>query len=356
MEEKKLNNSEILFLYDAKECNPNGDPDNENKPRMDLQKERLLVSDVRLKRYIRDYFQNIKNSPVFVSKVDDKTVDATDKFAYFIAELLLKKENSQITKEHKKEVFEEFNKDKDFKDKKLTKENLKDFIKGKAKWDIISTDVFLSYFVDIRLFGVTLPIKDPQRGRSITFTGPVQFNWGYSLNKAELIESPSITSHFAGRTKGEGDEGGAIGKDWRIYYSIIAFYGRISALLGQKTSLTKGDIEKLDEAVWDSIITETNTRTKLNQHPRLYIRIEYKDNQRFVGDLRRYVDIDKKEGLRDVGEYKIDISKLKDKIEKYKNNISKIIIKTDDDIRNSITGINDLETLSNEVEKDGNDR
>ena len=29
------NNHELLFIYDAKMCNPNGDPDNENKPRMD---------------------------------------------------------------------------------------------------------------------------------------------------------------------------------------------------------------------------------------------------------------------------------------------------------------------------------
>ncbi|MFY9411841.1 MAG: type I CRISPR-associated protein Cas7, partial [Dethiobacteria bacterium] len=40
-------NSEILFLYDAKLCNPNGDPDDENRPRMDYDRERCLVSDVR---------------------------------------------------------------------------------------------------------------------------------------------------------------------------------------------------------------------------------------------------------------------------------------------------------------------
>ena len=55
--ERVLNNSDILFLYDAKLCNPNGDPDDENKPRMDYERNVNLVSDVRLKRYIRDYFQ-----------------------------------------------------------------------------------------------------------------------------------------------------------------------------------------------------------------------------------------------------------------------------------------------------------
>jgi CRISPR-associated protein Csh2 len=51
----ELHNGEILYLYDAKDTNPNGDPDAENRPRMDYVGRRLLVSDVRLKRYVRDY-------------------------------------------------------------------------------------------------------------------------------------------------------------------------------------------------------------------------------------------------------------------------------------------------------------
>ncbi|WP_456426529.1 type I-B CRISPR-associated protein Cas7/Csh2 [Desulfurobacterium sp.] len=313
-------NSEILYLYDCKECNPNGDPDNENKPRMDLLKEKVLVSDVRLKRYIRDFFQNIKNRPVFVSKVEEKTVDATDRFAHFIAELLLKDENYS-------EKLNELTKGKE-----ISLDELAQLIKYKKKWDIISTKDFLDYFIDIRLFGATLPIKDEKRGSSITYTGPVQFIWGYSLNKAELIESPSITSHFAGRTKGEGKEGGAIGKDWKIYYGLIAFYGRISGNSAKKTDLSSNDVKNLDEAIWKSIITETNTRTKIGQHPRFYLRVEFNDRETFVGDLRRYVDIDKKEGLRDIGEFKLNIKNLIEKLKKFKDKINKIFIKKDDDI------------------------
>lgn len=51
----KMNNSEILYIYDAKLTNPNGDPDEENRPRMDYERDINLVSDSRLKRYIRDY-------------------------------------------------------------------------------------------------------------------------------------------------------------------------------------------------------------------------------------------------------------------------------------------------------------
>ena len=45
-----------LYLYDCKLCeNPNGDLDEENRPRMDYEREINLVSDLGLKRYIRDY-------------------------------------------------------------------------------------------------------------------------------------------------------------------------------------------------------------------------------------------------------------------------------------------------------------
>ena len=47
--------SELIFLYDIKDSNPNGDPLDSNKPRMDEETSINLVTDVRLKRTIRDY-------------------------------------------------------------------------------------------------------------------------------------------------------------------------------------------------------------------------------------------------------------------------------------------------------------
>ncbi len=61
-------NSEILFIYDAKMSNPNGDMDNENKPRMDYDTSTNLVSDVRLKRYVRDYFEKACGKEILLPK------------------------------------------------------------------------------------------------------------------------------------------------------------------------------------------------------------------------------------------------------------------------------------------------
>lgn len=139
-----IKNSEILFIYDATMCNPNGDPDDENRPRMDYERERNLVSDVRLKRYIRDYLQD-KGYEIFVAKLEDQTVNATQRLKKLI------EDNKKI--------------------------NINKIDKEGIEW-------LLSKLIDVRLFGATMPIKsDESKGSSLTFTGPVQFNWGYSLNK-----------------------------------------------------------------------------------------------------------------------------------------------------------------------------
>src|SRR5690554_4030310 len=54
------NRQEILFLYDVTDANPNGDPLDENKPRIDEETGINIVTDVRLKRTIRDYLYSYK--------------------------------------------------------------------------------------------------------------------------------------------------------------------------------------------------------------------------------------------------------------------------------------------------------
>ena len=66
-------NRDFLFIFDAVNTNPNGDPDQENKPRMDNETRTLLVSDVRRKRDIRDFLHN-KGKEIFVHTLGDTKV------------------------------------------------------------------------------------------------------------------------------------------------------------------------------------------------------------------------------------------------------------------------------------------
>jgi len=289
-------NSEILFLYDAKMTNPNGDPDDENKPRMDYEKEVNLVSDVRLKRYVRDYLESI-GYEIFVAKVDGETVDATERLRRFF-----EKENKKVNLN------------------KLTKEDI---------------NFLLSKLIDVRLFGATMPIKaeEGERGASSTFTGPVQFTWGYSLNKVELVRSSSITSTFAGRDQAGKGEYGTFGKDWRLYYSLIAFYGIVSGYRAQYTNLSEDDVKLLDKAMIEGINLMASTRSKVGQKPRFLLRVEYKDKNTFLGDMRGKIILDKVDGLRDISDYEVDMNKLKAFLESNKEKIEKIYVFEDDELK-----------------------
>lgn len=74
------NSSDFLFLYEAIQCNPNGDPDQENKPRMDYDTKTNLVTDTRVKRFIRDYLKSInKDEVIFVDMEGNSKVSVKSK-------------------------------------------------------------------------------------------------------------------------------------------------------------------------------------------------------------------------------------------------------------------------------------
>lgn len=256
-----MNSSEMLYIYDAKLSNPNGDPDEENRPRMD--EEINLVTDLRLKRYVRDYFLDLGNE-LYVQKVEGKSVTAEER----------------VTK-----------------------------LKLEKPEDI------LNRFIDVRLFGATMPIKK----NNLQFTGPVQFNWGYSLNKVDVMEN-SITSTFTAK---EGKSQGTIGKDYRVKYSLIAFSGVLSGRRAERTLLREEDVMLMDKAL-KYAIPQQATRSKIGQYPRLYMRVEYKDSETVLGDYRSYLKLERIEDLADISEVVLKLDDLVAFLEQNKKKISKI--------------------------------
>jgi CRISPR-associated protein Csh2 len=279
-------NSEILFIYEAKLCNPNGDPDEENRPRIDVKTGINLVSDVRLKRYFRDYIVNkFGEEYVWVSKVNGKHVSS---------------------------------------DGRLGALNVK------------NPEDILKLCIDARLFGATIPIRAEAKGKrgiSKAFIGPVQFSWGFSLHKVELVESSTITSIFVGREAEKEEEAyGTIGKDWRLYFSLIAFYGVISGKRVKGTGLEENDIKIFDNLLWKAVSLEPTTRSKIGEKPHLYIRVEYIDNDTIIGDLRKYIKTSQNEIVRNFGDVKLDFTNLIEVLKKYEGKISKIYVYCSDEM------------------------
>ncbi len=286
---------EILFLYDAKMANPNGDPDEENKPRMDYATGRALVSDVRLKRYLRDYWLE-HGLDIWVRTLEGETVTADERL-------------KALAEDYKRETGEKVD----------PKKPPAEFV----TW-------LLERLIDVRLFGATMPIKGEAAGQGggLTFTGPVQFAWGYSLHPVEIVESSTISSHFAGR---ESDYG-TFGKDWRIHYGLIAFYGRVSAARGKATGLKPEDLDRLEEGLLRSLGSQATTRSKLGQTPRLYLHVRYREGKYPFpppGDLRDYVRFLPKDGLearkvRSIADYALDLSPLAKTLENIKDAIEEV--------------------------------
>lgn len=295
-------NSDILFIYDATLCNPNGDPDQENKPRMDYDKGTNIVTDIRVKRSIRDYLKAMGHE-IFVDMEGESKVSPDSKLNAIIDRILndprqvdelfgdspLKNELSEIiaAKKDASSIFKELQK----------KENLK-------VNDFILAQLVKEKFVDVRMFGSAFAIN----GFSRAYTGPIQLNWGYSLHKVDLVESNSIVTIMY-------DDSSTFGKDYRVHYSLLAFNGTINKHAAKNTGLTVEDRALFRKAIWDSVAA-LPTRSKLNQYPRLYVEIVYNDgfSNGHFGDLRDYIKTPKEEdevkNVRKLKDVCADISPL----------------------------------------------
>ena len=299
------NNADFLFLYEASQCNPNGDPDQENKPRMDYDTDTNLVTDTRLKRYIRDYLK-MRGTEVFVDMENEVKVSPERKLEAVIKRVLendetlgeLFAENSAMADALAKVVEAEKTPDKIFK-KLQAKEN-------RAVSIYLLAQMVKQRFVDIRLFGSAFAVE----GFNRAYTGAVQINWGYSLHKVQLMESNSIVTTM-------NDDNSTFGKDYRVHYSLLAFNGTINKFAALSTGLTETDVETFRDAVWNSI-PSLPTRSKLNQYPKLYVEITYNDGyfNGCFGDLRNYVkalpakNLDEKQ-IRRFDDLTLDLTALK---------------------------------------------
>jgi len=314
MSELIKNRSEILFLYDIKDANPNGDPLDENKPRIDEETGLNIVTDVRLKRTIRDYLMNFKEEEIFVREI----------------------ENSDGTIQDAKARAEDFLEKVDLGERRFNEQ--KQAIKK----------AILEKCIDVRLFGATIPldltIKEGKATKnvtgSITLTGPVQFRMGRSLHKVELKHIKGTGAFASGKDKRQ--------KTFReediLPYSLISFYGIINENAAQYTKLTEDDISLLLEGMWNGT-KNLISRSKVGQMPRLLLKVNYKEQNYHIGDLDKLItikDIEQmsQEKIRDISGFELDASKLINTLNNNKEKIDSIDLKIDNRVKINLEGLN----------------
>lgn len=283
--------SEILFLYDCKLCNPNGDPLDANRPRMDEANSQCLVTDVRLKRTIRDYLM----------------------------------ENGYDGKDPDKDIFI-----RDEDDKPVTGDQRSKAYKDKEE--------FVSKFIDVRLFGgVSAPkvdkaSKDSKEKEKKVFnlTGPVQFGMGRSLNRVN-VNFIKGTGAFA-TSEGAGNK--TFREEYNITYGLIGFHAVINENAARHTHLSEADVELLIDAIWNGT-KGLLSRSKKGHMPRLLVKINYNSPQFFIGDLVERLSLDfdkgvKEEALTDVEDFTINTSVLNKVLKEHSDKIALITVMKDE--------------------------
>ncbi|MEZ4826497.1 MAG: type I-B CRISPR-associated protein Cas7/Csh2 [Bacteroidia bacterium] len=284
MSQNIQHNSDFLFIYEAAGCNPNGDPDQENKPRMDYDTHTNLVTDVRIKRYIRDYLLT-QGKEIFVDMVSDAKVSMDSRLKEILLSLFSEDEKVQSLL-NDNEMYARYQKAKE-----NTPEKTRQKFIDKKKYDkelnlAILGALVRQRFIDIRMFGSAFAIE----GFNRALTGPVQMNWAYSLNQVFLMDSNTIASIMSSSDKNEGNSN--FGKDYRVKYSLLATHGSVNQHAAQTTGLTNDDLQLFRDALWSSI-SASPTRSKLNQYPRLYLEIVYNPGfyNGYFGDLRNLLTV-----------------------------------------------------------------
>lgn len=280
--------SEIVFLYDIKDGNPNGDPLDDNKPRIDEETGINLVTDVRFKRTIRDHLYKFRGKEIFVREISNENGSIQD------AKM---RARDFLTIEEPLDSFEA--------GKNNINENL------------------LNDCIDVRLFGGTVPLElKLKKGKdtgSITHTGPVQFKIGRSMHKVFM-------KHFRG-TGAFASKEGASQKTFReedfLPYSLISFYGIINENAAKDTKLSEEDIDLLLDGMWNGT-KNLISRSKVGQIPRLLFKVNYKEGNYHIGDLNNLFSLKSDlidEEIRDISQIRIEIQRLVEVLGKSKDKI-----------------------------------
>lgn len=300
------NRSEIVFLYDAVDSNPNGNPlSGANRPRIDPQTQQAIVTDVRLKRYIRDQLDEDGHG-VYIRNVKEDGASFT---------------RQQLLEDRIKELdFDELN-----------EEELADKVFG----------TFLANSADVRYFGATMAIDtDNERiGDNLPdhFTGPVQFSPGKTLHAVnENEEYNSLTSVIA--TQEGKQQGGFDLDDHRIQYGLIGFHGLVDEHGAVDTLLSEQDVRRLDTICWRAIKNQTISRSKVGQEPRLYLRVEYDGESFHIGGLTHDLELDSNrskpdEELRTIRDLSLDVTTLINRLASNTDRINRVFVATSDVLR-----------------------
>jgi len=199
---------DFVFLFDVQDGNPNGDPDAGNLPRIDPQTGEGLVTDVCLKRKVRNFIQMTQNGEYHDIFIREKGIL-----------------NNLIDEAHEQEN-----------------------VKGKKKGEKpeAARQYMCSRYYDIRTFGAVMTTgKNAGQVR-----GPVQLTFSRSIDPIMTLEH-SITRMAVTNEKDASEAGDnrTMGRKFTVPYGLYRCHGFISAHFAKQTGFSESDLELFWQAL-----------------------------------------------------------------------------------------------------------
>ena len=214
------NRYEFTVLFDVENGNPNGDPDAGNMPRIDPETGLGLVTDVCLKRKIRETVECIKE-------------DALGFRIYVKNGIPLERHNNEA-----------------YLDLDIDKEKIKDLKKDSPQLDTQIRDWMCRNFFDIRTFGAVMTTFTKDGLNCGQVRGPVQLGFATSIEPI-LPQEFTITRVSIASERDAENKHMEMGRKYTVPYALYRCDGYVSANLARKT--TRFNDEDL-ELLWESIL------------------------------------------------------------------------------------------------------
>ena len=244
-----LNNRyDFALIFDVKDGNPNGDPDAGNMPRMDAETGHGLVTDVALKRKVRNFVALVKDQDMrepeagqkrFEIYVREKAIlNHQNQRAYAALKLDAVEAPAEATAEAEAATEEA-----DTKKKPAKKEKRK----GSAEDVSKARDWMCQNFFDVRTFGAVMS-TGTNAGQ---VRGPVQLTFARSVEPVVALEHSITRMAVATEAEAEKQQGDnrTMGRKHTVPYGVYVAHGFVSSFLAKQTGFGEDDLELLWQAL-----------------------------------------------------------------------------------------------------------
>ncbi|MCU0797375.1 MAG: type I-C CRISPR-associated protein Cas7/Csd2 [Akkermansiaceae bacterium] len=214
---------DFIYLFDAQDANPNGDPDAGNLPRVDTESGQGLITDVCLKRKVRNFVEVVKkDAPSFDIYVKEKAVlIRTHEKAYQAIG-----ENNEDTDASAEGEAE--------KAKKKKRKGSGDEVEAARQW-------MCRNFYDVRTFGAVMSIA-VNCGQ---VRGPIQLGFSRSVDPIAISEHAITRMAVATEKEAEAQQGDnrTMGRKFTVPYALYQTHGFVNPFLAEQTGFSEEDLE-----------------------------------------------------------------------------------------------------------------